>query len=247
MRSSVENSIRFERSSAHRFRAPFPPRRWRIHHWITNSRPGSRTLPSPQTKGPRSSLTASRTIAARVSSAKAGACCGFCPGRRCGPSNPTLARTCGRVLGGKMYWTLAIAVAIVLCAVPSATQAQSTESVLGCPLLTQEMAAKAAAMVKGNGRCQATCNGCGCKGGPGYRGPRGCVGYSDLIRVCGPPPHARCNRECKPVVPACADKAFGVLWLKALARNVWHHNHVPAPRLFRSWKHKVKSRRNHLS
>ncbi|MCX5497865.1 hypothetical protein OSH11_24415 [Kaistia dalseonensis] len=51
------------------------------------------------------------------------------------------------------------------------------------------------------------CKGCGCKGGPGYRGPDGnCVGYKALARVCGTPPETRCvfenapgtgaNREC---------------------------------------------------
>jgi hypothetical protein len=50
------------------------------------------------------------------------------------------------------------------------------------------------------------CHGCGCKGGPGYRGSDGhCVGFRELDKVCGNPP-ARCvfenaqgtgaNREC---------------------------------------------------
>jgi hypothetical protein len=51
------------------------------------------------------------------------------------------------------------------------------------------------------------CRGCGCKGGPGYRGPDGkCVGFKTLYKVCGNPPETRCafenapgtgaNREC---------------------------------------------------
>ncbi|GGF88760.1 hypothetical protein GCM10007301_55880 [Azorhizobium oxalatiphilum] len=51
------------------------------------------------------------------------------------------------------------------------------------------------------------CTGCGCKGGPGYRGPDGrCVGFRELAKVCGDPPDRRCvfenapgtglNREC---------------------------------------------------
>ena len=51
------------------------------------------------------------------------------------------------------------------------------------------------------------CRGCGCKGGPGYRGPDGkCVGFRNLLKVCGNPPETRCvfenapgtgaNREC---------------------------------------------------
>ena len=74
--------------------------------------------------------------------------------------------------------------------------------------------------MKGRGHCHVVCEGCGCKGGPGYRGPDGrCVGYRDLIRVCGEAPHAGCERECAPVVPACALKALGRVWLKALAAS----------------------------
>ena len=50
------------------------------------------------------------------------------------------------------------------------------------------------------------CQGCGCKGGPGYRARDGhCVGFRELDKVCGHPPD-RCvfenapgtgaNREC---------------------------------------------------
>lgn len=40
------------------------------------------------------------------------------------------------------------------------------------------------------------CSGCGCRGGPGYRGPDGkCVGWSNIGRVCGSPPTARCAAE----------------------------------------------------
>jgi hypothetical protein len=43
------------------------------------------------------------------------------------------------------------------------------------------------------------CHGCGCKGGPGYRGPDGqCVGYRDLDRICGNPPEAHCVFENAP-------------------------------------------------
>ena len=42
----------------------------------------------------------------------------------------------------------------------------------------------------------AACSGCGCRGGPGYRGPEGrCVGWKKLRRVCGDPPTARCTLE----------------------------------------------------
>ena len=40
------------------------------------------------------------------------------------------------------------------------------------------------------------CSGCGCRGGPGYRGPNGrCVGWSDIGRTCGDPPSTRCAPE----------------------------------------------------
>lgn len=40
------------------------------------------------------------------------------------------------------------------------------------------------------------CHGCGCKGGPGYRGPNGqCVGWNRLNKVCGSPPTTRCIAE----------------------------------------------------
>jgi hypothetical protein len=51
------------------------------------------------------------------------------------------------------------------------------------------------------------CQGCGCKGGPGYRGPdKKCVGFRNLDEVCGVPTTTHCifenapgtgaNREC---------------------------------------------------
>jgi len=40
------------------------------------------------------------------------------------------------------------------------------------------------------------CVGCGCKGGPGWRGQNGqCVSHSNLTRDCGSPPNARCTYE----------------------------------------------------
>jgi hypothetical protein len=40
------------------------------------------------------------------------------------------------------------------------------------------------------------CSGCGCRGGPGYRGPDGnCVGWRALSSVCGTPPTIRCTPE----------------------------------------------------
>lgn len=43
------------------------------------------------------------------------------------------------------------------------------------------------------------CRGCGCKGGPGYRGPNGrCVGFKNLKKICGDPPTTRCDFENTP-------------------------------------------------
>jgi len=43
------------------------------------------------------------------------------------------------------------------------------------------------------------CHGCGCAGGPGYRGPDGrCVGFRELERTCGTPPTERCKFENAP-------------------------------------------------
>jgi hypothetical protein len=43
------------------------------------------------------------------------------------------------------------------------------------------------------------CTGCGCKGGPGYRGPNGqCVSYAQLFKVCGNPPGSPCTFENAP-------------------------------------------------
>ena len=40
------------------------------------------------------------------------------------------------------------------------------------------------------------CVGCGCKGGPGWRGQNGqCVSHASLTRDCGSPPSARCTYE----------------------------------------------------
>jgi hypothetical protein len=52
------------------------------------------------------------------------------------------------------------------------------------------------------------CRGCGCKGGPGYRGPDGrCVGFQALDKVCGRPPETRCTFENAPGTAANRDCA----------------------------------------
>jgi hypothetical protein len=111
---------------------------------------------------------------------------------------------------------------VVLFVLSSAARADDEDRRLLCPVISPELARKAAEAVKGGGHCETVCRGCGCKGGPGYRtradGKRDrCVGYAELISVCGPPPHTACIRECAIVVPACIGRAGGRVWLKELA------------------------------
>ena len=45
-------------------------------------------------------------------------------------------------------------------------------------------------------QCGGRCDQCGCKGGPGYRGPNGhCVSHKQLKKVCGVPPTTFCTAE----------------------------------------------------
>ncbi len=54
------------------------------------------------------------------------------------------------------------------------------------------------------------CEGCGCKGGPGYRGPDGrCVSFKKLDRVCGDPPTTHCVFENAPATGANRECALG--------------------------------------
>jgi len=40
------------------------------------------------------------------------------------------------------------------------------------------------------------CKGCGCKGGPGWRGPDGfCVSQAKLAEICGSPAGTPCKQE----------------------------------------------------
>ncbi|MCD2171754.1 hypothetical protein [Rhizobium sp. C4] len=55
------------------------------------------------------------------------------------------------------------------------------------------------------------CKGCGCKGGPGYRGPDGrCVGFKQLSKVCGNPPETFCTFENAPGTGANRECALGL-------------------------------------
>ncbi len=55
------------------------------------------------------------------------------------------------------------------------------------------------------------CKGCGCKGGPGYRGPDGrCVGFKQLSKVCGNPPETFCTFENAPGTGENRECALGL-------------------------------------
>lgn len=74
------------------------------------------------------------------------------------------------------------------------------------------MAPVGAPQAWGAARCpeRPACSGCGCKGGPGYRGPDGrCVGFKDLASVCGTPPETRCTFENAPGTGLNRDCALG--------------------------------------
>jgi len=81
---------------------------------------------------------------------------------------------------------------------------------LAVGILVTAVLDRAAVSVYAHQVCQfdnTRCKGCGCKGGPGYRGPNNkCVGFKNLTKICGNPPTKRCifenapgtgaNREC---------------------------------------------------
>jgi hypothetical protein len=100
-----------------------------------------------------------------------------------------------------MRWFGVVALLFTLVG-SSAAPAQS----FGCAILNKEQARFVGEANKGQGRCEAQCTGCGCKGGPGYRALDGqCVGHANLNSKCGPPPHDSkgCVRECFVVLAAC--------------------------------------------
>ena len=104
-----------------------------------------------------------------------------------------------------------ILLACVLFVSPAFAQ-QDEDHQRVCPLLTEDLVRAVLPAVTGHGTCPVRCSGCGCKGGPGYRDAAGkCVGYSNLIQKCGPPPHTRCVAECAPVREGCD---HGRVWLK---------------------------------
>ena len=83
-----------------------------------------------------------------------------------------------------------------------------------CPLISPDLLQHIVSEHIAPPACKTGCKGCGCKGGPGYRGPdHKCVSYRNIVQVCGPPPHAGCIRECAKVSAGCEGRA----WLKDFA------------------------------
>lgn len=101
-----------------------------------------------------------------------------------------------------------------------------------CPVLTEPMLQAIIPEVTGHGSCTVFCRGCGCKGGPGFRDQQHrCVGYADLIRKCGPPPHAACVAECALLAPGCD---HGRVWVKStMERAGFSVRFIPAAPLLR--------------
>lgn len=129
----------------------------------------------------------------------------------------------GRAVAGKS-WTITSLVIFAIFAGRQPVWAQSSPDVPTedqqrlCPLVAQEFVAKILQAMKGMEQCKVWCSGCGCKGGPGYRSKATdhCVGWAEIVSVCGPPPHEGCSRECEPVVAGCTGRA----WIKALAAKL---------------------------
>lgn len=130
--------------------------------------------------------------------------------------------TPGNVCAAVLFWTVLAAVSFgsgLVEAQDLAREVVARENVARedaarlCPLVPEKLVGLIAKQAEGQARCEIRCEGCGCKGGPGYRKNTKCVGWSELIKECGPPPHARCSAECEPVVAGCSGRA----WIKDLA------------------------------
>jgi hypothetical protein len=64
----------------------------------------------------------------------------------------------------------------------------------GVPIADVSGVSNAGAPAAYAGECM--CRGCGCKGGPGWRGPNGqCVSNRAMREVCGTPPGKHCRYE----------------------------------------------------
>lgn len=127
--------------------------------------------------------------------------------------------------GGNSMWRtllLALMALTISVTVQSPARAQDTpleDRTALCPVVPAALIPKIVGEVIGKGQCTVACKGCGCKGGPGYRHGRDCVGWKDLVKKCGPPPHTGCTRECTPVRAGCTGRA----WVKTLAASLGHN------------------------
>lgn len=93
-------------------------------------------------------------------------------------------RTRGRCFGAALFFCAAVVLSLSLTLLAGAKEA--------CP-------------------ARPPCKGCGCKGGPGYRGPDGrCVSFKALTKVCGDPPTTFCVFENAPGTGANRDCALGL-------------------------------------
>jgi hypothetical protein len=92
---------------------------------------------------------------------------------------------------------MAGACAALLLVSPAAAQKQTLEELLkpyDAKTTPSSGAPPAVPLAAGSSLCR--CTGCGCKGGPGWRGPNGqCVSHASLTKDCGSPPSARCTYE----------------------------------------------------
>ena len=115
-----------------------------------------------------------------------------------------------------MRCLLCVVLLLALMATAARAQLAQPSPGLACIAVTPEV--KAAIAGQAFGRCASGCRGCGCYGGPGFRGPNGCVGFANINSVCGGPPHDNCKAECATVQPTCL--AQGRAWLAANAAQL---------------------------
>jgi len=121
-------------------------------------------------------------------------------------------------------FTFLLFLAVFAAVTPAGAQLAPTNELAGalsCLKVTVQIARQFAKI--NPGKCRIVCKGCGCNGGPGYRGPPSdrnpvgdCVGFENIISVCGPPPHSDCTRECAAVRPQCLGHGRSLLALKAV-------------------------------
>jgi len=103
----------------------------------------------------------------------------------------------------KDMFRLACLVALFLALCAASASGQTSEN-RQCLVADSQTASEMALWIS-QSPCTSSCKGCGCTGGPGYRDyrTRKCVGWADLNKKCGPPPHRDCEAECVPAKEVC--------------------------------------------